>query len=363
MKSKILFILKKRVTSYGNSSSSSCVQDKGTPLKSSGLLNSARFVHEMLLRAGVDSHIVEVIDNNEIDREVTRVRPTHVIIEAVWVVPEKFDILTKLHPTVTWVVRIHSEIPFLSGEGIAFDWFFKYMKQPNVVVACNTRRTTEEFQMLYALTDTTLTQYDVESKIVYLPNFYPVGSHREPHRTHKKDVLDVGCFGAIRPFKNHVLQAVAAIDFATRIGKKLRFHVNSTRVEGGAESYRKNLLALFAGLNSDQYELVEHPWMDHTEFIELVRQMDICLQMSFTETFNIVTADAVNSGIPVVTSSEVRWVCPRFHASPTSSDDIVKKMRHALWWDRWVSPFIDVNRAGLVQYSRDARRIWLYYFG
>jgi hypothetical protein len=33
--------------------------------------------------------------------------------------------------------------------------------------------------------------------------------------------------------------------------------------------------------------------------------MDVCLQVSFTETFNIVSADAVANYIPIVVSDEI----------------------------------------------------------
>ena len=66
----ILFILKKREGYWGNYS------------LSSGLLNSCAFVVEMLNRHGVAAHLVEVHDNNDIDREVTKHRPHHVVIEA-----------------------------------------------------------------------------------------------------------------------------------------------------------------------------------------------------------------------------------------------------------------------------------------
>ena len=34
-----------------------------------------------------------VVDNNGIDKEITEYKPTHVFIEGLWVVPEKFDVL------------------------------------------------------------------------------------------------------------------------------------------------------------------------------------------------------------------------------------------------------------------------------
>ena len=47
-----------------------------------GLINSAQFVANFLNKNGVESHVITVIDNNDIDREVTKYKPTHVFIEA-----------------------------------------------------------------------------------------------------------------------------------------------------------------------------------------------------------------------------------------------------------------------------------------
>jgi hypothetical protein len=101
---KILFLLKRR-HDYNS--------EEHTNLNiSTGLYNSAHFMHEMLIDEGLESNIAVVVDNNSIDKEVTKYKPTHVIIEALWVVPEKFYILSKLHPNVKWIIRLHSEIPF-----------------------------------------------------------------------------------------------------------------------------------------------------------------------------------------------------------------------------------------------------------
>ena len=114
---KVIFILKKRQSSH-----------TGYASVSSGLLNSARFVSDMLNKNGIESNLVEVQDNNCIDREVSKYRPTHVVIEALWVVPSKFEVLTKLHPNVQWIIRLHSDISFLANEGIAIEWIYEYLK-------------------------------------------------------------------------------------------------------------------------------------------------------------------------------------------------------------------------------------------
>ena len=122
----------------------------------------------MLQDAGVEAALAEAIDNNCIDRLVTEYNPDVVIIEALWVVPEKFDVLKKLHPGVRWIVRLHSDIPFLAGEGIAVEWIYGYAAR-GVEVAFNSPRASEDFGALY------------------LPNFYPLGKpwkkqHRGRHQ-------------------------------------------------------------------------------------------------------------------------------------------------------------------------------------
>ena len=77
---KILFILKKR-NIYSDGSYSTV---------DSGLFNSAKFVNEMLQTNDVDSTLVQVVDNNEIDKYCSIHKPDIVIIEAIWVVPSKF---------------------------------------------------------------------------------------------------------------------------------------------------------------------------------------------------------------------------------------------------------------------------------
>ena len=331
---KVLFILKKRQSSHTNYSSIS-----------SGLLNSAKFVSDMLNKNGIESNLVEVIDNNCIDREVTKYKPTHVIIEALWVVPSKFETLIKLHPNVQWIIRLHSDISFLANEGIAIDWIYEYMKYPNVSVSSNDLETNENFSQL------------TNSNFVYLPNYYPVGffNHNRTKPSCKK-VLNVGCFGAVRPLKNQLIQAVAAIDYADTYGKKLRFHINVKRIEGKGEPVLKNLRELFE--NNPKHELVEYDWLTHDEFIDVVQSMDFGMQVSFTETFNIVTADFVNNNIPVVVSREIPWVNKLFQANPSKVESIVRRMRLALMFPKLKF----LNKIGLWLNSLKSEKIWTKYF-
>lgn len=310
---KVLFILKKR-HNYN-------LHDGSEEIKSSGLLNSARFVSDMLQACGMESNLVQVNDNNDIDRVVTHYKPDVAIIEALWVVPEKFDVLKKLHPTVKWVVRLHSEIPFLANEGSALGWIHGYITR-GVYVGFNSQQTMKDF------TDTV--SPDDDEWAMYMPNFYPVGKNVQPWKLKFKDTVDVGCFGATRPMKNQLIQAFAAVKWARQEGLRLRFHINATRIDNkDALPVLKNLREYFAGLPAE-YVLHEHPWYEHDEFLDVIKKMDIGLQVSLTETFNIVAANFASEDIPIVVSPEIDWIPEMFQADPTEVNSIVSAMTRAL---------------------------------
>lgn len=345
MYQKILFIVKKREI---KSPYSYCGF-------SSGLFNSASLLRELLTLNGIASKLVEVNDNNDIDREVTHFRPTHVIIEALWVVPEKFAVLTKLHPNVKWIIRNHSELPFLSSEGIAINWIHRYITYPKVIVASNSERTNEELRHLLHSAYPSFPIQRIHDSVIYLPNYYPIEKKKKPPFK-DRPVVDVGCFGAIRPLKNQLIQAVAAIKFANCLGKKLRFHINTERVETYGEPVLKNIRALFDA--QEKHELVEHKWLNHHQFNDLVRQMDIGTQVSFSESFNITSADFIANGIPIVTSHEVFWNDSFLQANPTDSNDIANKMKLAYhfrkYWSIWTP-----GLRNLLKYNRKSQKKWL----
>lgn len=348
--SRVLFILKRR-PDYNDHESYS---QNGV---STGLYNSAQFVSDMLNKNGIEAKIVVVVDNNGIDREVSLYKPTHVIIEALWVVPEKFEVLRRLHPTVKWIIRFHSETPFIANEGVAMKWFFQYIEQDNVVVSANATRFLGELKTLMRVKG--YPEDVIHQKVIFLPNYYPLTSPKFCATTNKnKDTIDVGCFGAIRPLKNHLAQAMAALRFASSKGKKLNFHINTGRVEMKGSPVLHNLEGLFQSVADQGHQLVAHQWSSHEKFIELVKTMDMGLQVSFSETFNIVAADLISNGVPVVSSSEVPWVLIGT-ADPTQTHDICKEMRQTYNRPR-LNVF--VNSVGLLYYVEQSQSIWVSTF-
>jgi hypothetical protein len=337
-KPRILFICKQRPARYG---------------ASYGLLNSCRFLSHALQDLGAEAKLEEVEDNNRIDHALAVYKPTHVFIEALWVVPEKFEVLIPLHPKVQWHVRLHSNTPFIANEGSALEWILKYdilcKKYPRFHIAVNSTHMESELALGLGV------------QTVYAPNVYaPYDSHlsvtpKPPLiKSHKE--LHISSFGSIRPLKNQLIQAMAAMAFADEQDKVLRFHVNDSRIENNGSNVFKNLTSLFAG---SKHSLVCHDWLSHEDFIDLVKQMDLGLQVSFSETFNIVAADHVASGVPLVGSKEITWLNPIYQANPTSIESILLHLRLA-----WLGRKLDMqtlNSWGLTRYNRASVEVWKNY--
>ena len=332
---KVLFLCKKRLNEYGNSV---------------GLVNSAQFIANYLNAHNIPSKVITVHDANGIDKEVHQYKPTHVVLHAIWVTAEKIDVLTKKYPAVKWQVRIHSKIPFLAHEGIAIEWIKKYQKlmldRNNLDITFNSKEPIESFERAIRLNS------------IYLPNIYEIN---EVSQNCQKDNynIHIGCFGAIRPFKNHVIQAMAAMAFGNETGKSISFHINAGRVEQNGESILKNLQNLF---KHTPHTLVEHPWMDQKKFLELARNMDIGMQVSLSETYNIVTADMLSQGVLSVVSPEISWVPFFMQVDPQDMDSMVRKLKLLYYMPKFVYSLVYKLCKFCLWYSnkRDGK-IWIKY--
>ncbi len=344
MKTKILFLLKKN-SSYGSYSQ----------IKNSGLTNATNILKKELERVyDADIYIEICVDANEIDKFVTIHKPEFCILEAIWVTPTKMKEIAYLHRKVRFITRVHSRIPFLALEGNAIQWLTEISKIKNCFIAAN-----------HNITVNDLNGIDIET--FYLPNVYKRIKNTSSFYHNNLDcfydnifikgkTIDIGCFGSIRPLKNQLIQAVAAVIFADKFKLKLNFHINGGRIEQSGESVLKNIRALFA---NSKHNLIEHGWLEPKEFNELASQMDVGLQVSFTESFNIVAADMIYNNVPVVVSNEISWVADVSKVDPNSVYEIVEDIERVC---RFRKKVIEQNLVRLDKYNKTSLRAWKIMF-
>lgn len=317
-------------------------QEYGDQVQTSkaGLRNSAKFVVDKINEFDDICAELDFVDtDNQVHKKIRQHKPDMVIFEAVWVRPVKLHELIELNPTIKFLTRVHSKVPFLAMEGNVIDWLREYEKVS--VISFNSIQTSMDLGR-------------IGLKNIYLPNIYPhikyLGTVNHP----RKYKYNIGCFGSIRPFKNQLNQAVAAMLFAESRGSVVHFHINSSRVEQRGETVLKAMKGLF---KDTRHKLVEHEWLDHNPFLELISKMDACMQVSFTESFNIVTADCISQHIPIVVSREIEWLTST-KADQNNADDIAKVLAFAIDNRK---ELIEDNINDLKRYNHHATDHWFKY--
>lgn len=333
---KVLFILKERF------------YNTNINVKSYGLINSAKLVADALIEWGIQAKVVSVIDGNGIDKEVNDYKPDVVIIEALWVPSEKLKELIEIrrYRNICWIVRVHSNIGFLSSETYALKYINEYidLNKTNLIISTNNK----EFNNYL----TKILNYNFE----YLPNIIKV----QPKKNINKNItniMNVGCFGSLRILKNQVFQAICSMEAANRLNKILNFHITvDANINSNVQnSVLKNLEELF---KNSKHILVKHEWKENGDFQALVREMDLGLQLSFTESFNIVTADFVNNGIPILVSDTIEWMPSILKTSTVNFKETTKAII-SVYKKRYSSFLLNKMRKALEKYNYNAELIWI----
>ena len=235
---------------------------------------------------------------------------------------------------------------------MAMDWLGDYSSFRNIIIGINAPRMLREVS-LYLKCRNQWSDQQTQERVIYLPNYYPQEYKRKLFNR-DKDHIDIACFGAIRPLKNHLVQAFAAIDFANFLGKKLNFHVNAGRIE------INNLKGLFEQLHDQGHRLINHQWRPREDFLDLCASIDIGLQCNFSETFNIVGADLISQGVPLISNAkEIPWAIPEFCADPTDSKHITDKL-----YMTYQFPGLNVraHQRSLTRYTDKTAEVWAKYF-
>jgi len=246
---------------------------------------------------------------------------SHVVTSAPWIPVEHWQRLTAEHPEVTFAVNCHSNVGFLQADANGVRRLRDGMELErgswNFHVSGNSRKFCDWIRAAY------------RAPCAYLANLYYLDPGRRPYlRTpFSGGTLRVGAFGATRPLKNLMSSAGAALEIASRHNVPLEFWVSAGRAEGG-QGIMDAVRAMLAGL--PHVRLMENGWQTWPRFRETVRHMHLLLQPSYTESFNMVTADGVAEGVPSVVSEAIDWAPRAWKAGFDHVDEIARVGSHLL---------------------------------
>lgn len=295
----------------------------GTPgVSHTGLSVSAMNTAKVLGSNGFSVVMRPVRNALEIATHIDNEKATHVVINAFWAPTATLADLVQRYPFVTFAVVCHSNIAFLQVEPNGITKMREAMDLETASLG--------NFHLAgNALNFVTAVEDGFEAPCVYLPNLYYLKDQTHFDRPKwSGGTLRIGAFGAGRPLKNPTVSAVAALSIASSLGTDLEFHINSGRSDGWGDRLIKAVRAIFAGM--PHARLIEDPWDTWPNFRRTVRNMHLLLQPSFTESFNVVTADGVAEGVPSVTSDVIEWVPDWWKAPPDNANEVARVGRSLL---------------------------------
>lgn len=279
----------------------------------------------VLTRNGIQAESIPLVEVGdlyhflEVDEQICwpdHVKVSHVVISAPWIESHAYRHLCSRFPDVIFTVLIHSNVGFLQADprGVKLireaaemqAYFPNFRLAGNCIEFCNWMRKSYSQQCWL------------------LPNLYNLGDNPSvPVKPlwQPGEVLRIGSFGAVRPLKNTMTAAGAALQLATELNTPVEFWISANRAEGGGDGV---LNAINEMLHNTNVTIVPSPWQPWPDFRYTMQKMNLHMQPSYTESFNITVADAISVGVPSVVSPAISWVPKYWQADPDDVGDMVR---------------------------------------
>ena len=282
--------------------------------------------------------LLEISDFELILQSIKTAQPKAVIFQANQYGLPALVQLKQMFPNIDFFVHIHSKFPFLQQEK-GYVGFIHGLNAAGIGVIFNSVDS-------HACFDHVLN--------IRLDNIYQSPVTNIHKRISKPDELHVGCHGSLRLLKNTLFQAFVAKKLAEQMNKKLVFHINNTRNDGEADSI---ILSLLNALDIGKGHFLKPThWLSHSDFIEFCSlNLDLGMQLSMSETFNIVTADYVSAGVPVIAGPDIDWVSSSSKSSTTDFNNALMSCNNVI---RYGSVLNEINRNNLNKHKENAIDQW-----
>jgi hypothetical protein len=264
--------------------------------------------------SGIQADVWPIVSAAELrNRLSTNSNVTHVVVSAPWIQTPELAQLCADFPEVRFAINCHSNLGFLQADPSAMRLVREGLELGrcnwNFQIAANCERLGRWVESVY------------RSPCLRLPNMYHLENSHAPRAPYEGGTLRIGAFGATRALKNLMTAAGGAVEIANARRADLEFWISSGRSEGAGpvlEAVRQMVQGL------PHVKLVENAWQTWPQFRQTVRHMHLLLQPSYTESFNVVTADGVAEGVPSVVSDAIDWAPADWKAKVDDAGDIAR---------------------------------------
>ncbi len=302
-------------------------------------LNAAKSLRDIGIRADVWA----ITSAADLTTRLRQSEATHVVISAPWIQTPDLARMCAEFPETQFAVNCHSNLGFLQADPNAMrlvrEGLELHRTTWNFQVAANCTRLARWIEAAYS------------APCLCLPNIYHLEGGRPDRKPYDRGTLRIGAFGATRALKNLLTAAGAALEIANTMRADLEFWISSGRNEGAGPVIQA-LRQMMAGV--PHVKIVENGWQTWPQFRQTVRHMHLLLQPSYTESFNVVTADGAAEGVPSVVSDAIEWAPDSWKAKVDDAGDIAR-VGCRLLRSRWAA---SAGYSALVKHNRSALSFW-----
>lgn len=313
-----------------------------------GLGVAAMNTSKVLRCEGIAAEVKPIINASDLETCLDD-SVSHVIVSAPWIPTADWQRMVTRHPNIQFAVNCHSNVGFLQADPSGVKLVREAMEIErgtwNFHMAGNSSKFCRWLSNAY------------QAPCTYLPNLYYLDQCVPVSRPlFCSGTLRIGAFGATRPLKNFMSAAAAGIDIATQLRAHLELWLSAGRLEGGG-GILDAVQAMTAGLPN--VKLVLSGWQSWPAFRTTVRHMHLLMQPSYTESFNMVTADGIAEGVPSVVSPAIDWAPEHWKASVDDVREIARVGRYLL-----ADPSAPAEGlSALKRHNREGLDSWLTYLG
>lgn len=284
-----------------------------------GLGVSAMNTAKVLRKHGITADVWPITSAEQLAKELSGV--THVVISAPWIPTADLQLLALRNPEIRFAVNCHSNVGFLQADANGVKLVREAMEletgSHNFHLAGNSDKFCQWVRSAFC------------HPCTYLPNLYYLENNAPPaRRLYFGGTLRIGAFGATRPLKNLMSAAGAALEIARELKADTELWLSAGRAEGGGETILRAAHAMLDGLPN--IRMVENGWQSWPKFRQSIGHMHLLLQPSYTESFNMVTADGVAESVPSVVSDAIEWAPTHWKARADDVLDIARVGRYLL---------------------------------
>jgi len=276
---------------------------------------------KVLRREGTKTEVWPILSASDLRNRLKSAPAAHVIISAPWIPALEMQSLSNDFPETQFSINCHSNVGFLqadrNGIRLVREMMELELATANVHLAGNSRRFCEWVRFAFG------------APCAYLPNLYWIESDPVSRQPFCSGTLRIGVFGATRPLKNLMSAAGAALEMSRSLRVPLELWLSAGRAEGGGDTILAAVKEMMGGLPHVSLHL--NGWQTWPSFRKTVAHMHLLLQPSYTESFNMVTADGVAEGVASVVSNAIDWAPNDWKANVDDVLDIARVGRRLLF--------------------------------